>query len=244
MVKRKRVPNSKDNKSRFVKLPEISDPLLSEFVRKATINKPLSKEEQIDLLQKAKQGDSSAMEQLINSNLRFIIKVAVKCFAKYKQNKVTISDLVVEGIHGFIRGVEKFDFRKNVHPLSYIGYWVYAFINKSFDEAIQSYMQDTINENDEKNNMLVDISYDPFHQLEVAENASARINYSIHIFQMFSFYTPPKKKLSLVLSEYRHDISLLDKSCISYAENVLIANLEIRFSCLVVFQTLFLSVKE
>jgi len=110
---------------------------LSWFYEEATKCKPLPRKEQLELIKKAQKGDKLAMDKLIRSNLRFIIKIAHKQAAKYPNSAISLSDLISEGIMGFIEGVKRFDISKNVTPLTYIGYWIKIYISKLFNTSIK-----------------------------------------------------------------------------------------------------------
>lgn len=64
-----------------------------------------SGEEQIELAKKAKAGDERAREQLINSNLRFV----VTCAKKYAGQGVPLIDLIQSGIVGLMQSLENFN---------------------------------------------------------------------------------------------------------------------------------------
>lgn len=65
----------------------------------------LTPEQEIALARRIKEGDASARESLINSNLRLVVYIA----KSYKSNQMTLEDLVMEGNIGLITAVEKFD---------------------------------------------------------------------------------------------------------------------------------------
>lgn len=65
----------------------------------------LSGEEEIKLALAYREGDLSAREQLINSNLRLVVYLA----KSYKCNGISFEDLVMEGNIGLITAVEKFN---------------------------------------------------------------------------------------------------------------------------------------
>lgn len=65
----------------------------------------LTKEQEIELAYAYRNGDMSAREKLINSNLRLVISIA----KNYQNNHLSIMDLVGEGNIGLITAVEKFN---------------------------------------------------------------------------------------------------------------------------------------
>lgn len=90
----------------------------------------LSKEEQLELLKKYSNGDSSAKEKLINSNLRLVIHEAKKY--KNKLKRLDFLDLIQEGTLGLSTAIDKFDFSKNTVLSTYAVFWI--------DQAIGRYI--------------------------------------------------------------------------------------------------------
>jgi len=76
--------------------------------------------EQIELAIKAKNGDQAAMNRLIQSNLRFVLKVA----KEYSYTGMPLEDLIQEGNLGIIKAVEKFDTEKGYKFISYAVWWI------------------------------------------------------------------------------------------------------------------------
>lgn len=87
---------------------------------------PLSHDQQLDLVRRAKAGDKRAADQLVRTNSRFIMKAALRFGAK---DSALLEDLFNEGALGLLRAVELFDESKGVKFLSYAALWVRAYIN-------------------------------------------------------------------------------------------------------------------
>ena len=68
----------------------------------------LSKKEEKEIGQKAKNGDEGAKKQLIESNLRLVVSIAIK-YLGYLDGKLTFLDLIQEGNIGLLEAVKKFD---------------------------------------------------------------------------------------------------------------------------------------
>lgn len=77
-------------------------------------------EEQIELARKMKNGDKKAREQLINSNLRFV----VTCAKQFVGQGVPLVDLINSGNLGLIQSVEKYDPDKGYHFISYAVWYI------------------------------------------------------------------------------------------------------------------------
>ena len=80
----------------------------------------ISGQEQIELAIKAKGGDQVAMNNLIQSNLRFVLKVA----KEYTYTGMPLEDLIQEGNLGIIKAVERFDTEKGYKFISYAVWWI------------------------------------------------------------------------------------------------------------------------
>ena len=90
----------------------------------------LTHEEEIELAKKAQAGDKAAKNKLVNSNLRFVVNVA----KKYQNHGLDLTDLISEGNIGLITAVEKFDFSKGYHFISYAVWWIRQSILKAVCE--------------------------------------------------------------------------------------------------------------
>ncbi len=85
----------------------------------------ISRERENELALKYKEtGDSELLNELVTSNLRFVIKVALG----YKNYGVKIMDLIQEGNLGLIKAVERFDPDKGYRLISYAVWWIKAYI--------------------------------------------------------------------------------------------------------------------
>ena len=71
--------------------------------------KPLTKEEELDYIEKLKQGDKDAREVLINHNLRLVAHIVKKY-----SNSLEADDLISVGTTGLIKAVDSFNGEKGV----------------------------------------------------------------------------------------------------------------------------------
>lgn len=71
--------------------------------------KPLSKEEEIEWIEKLKKGDKNAREVLINHNLRLVAHIVKKY-----SNSLEADDLISVGTIGLIKAVDSYDGNKGV----------------------------------------------------------------------------------------------------------------------------------
>ncbi|WP_276088276.1 sigma-70 family RNA polymerase sigma factor [Pedobacter sp. JY14-1] len=80
----------------------------------------LSAEDEVLLAVKIKEGDRSAFNKLVNSNLRFVVSVA----KKYEGNGILLTDLIAEGNIGLMKAAEKFDPTRGFKFISFAVWWM------------------------------------------------------------------------------------------------------------------------
>lgn len=80
----------------------------------------LSREEEQELGRRARDGDQDAVNTLIQSNLKFVVKIA----SKYQNRGLSLSELIAEGNSGLITAIEKFDPDKDIKLISYAIWWI------------------------------------------------------------------------------------------------------------------------
>jgi len=85
----------------------------------------LSPEEEFELALKYREkGDIEAAHELITSNLRFVVKIALE----YKNYGLKLLDLIQEGNIGLMMAVKKFDPLRGYRFISYAVWWIRAYI--------------------------------------------------------------------------------------------------------------------
>lgn len=90
----------------------------------------LTREEEIDLAIKAKNGNQRAHDKMIESNLRFVVKIA----KNYQNQGLPLSDIINEGNIGLMIALDKFDVDKGYHFISYAVWWIRQSIVKAINE--------------------------------------------------------------------------------------------------------------
>lgn len=93
----------------------------------------LSAQEETSLSRRARQGEQVARQRLIESNLRLVIKVALR----YAGRGLPLMDLIEEGNLGLIRAVEGFDAERGVRFSTYAMFWIRQKIEKALFEQRQ-----------------------------------------------------------------------------------------------------------
>jgi RNA polymerase sigma-32 factor len=87
----------------------------------------LTREQEQELAKRYREtGDAKAAEQLVTSNLRFVVKVA----AEYSKFGARLIDLVQEGNVGLMHAVKEFNPYKNVRLITYAVWWIRGYIQE------------------------------------------------------------------------------------------------------------------
>jgi RNA polymerase sigma factor (sigma-70 family) len=79
--------------------------------------------------QRTRINGKAARENLINSNLRLVIKIA----KGYRNMGLSLSDLIAEGNMGLMRAVDKFKPNMKAKISTYASYWIKQCIFRAFD---------------------------------------------------------------------------------------------------------------
>jgi RNA polymerase primary sigma factor len=120
------------DKKRPIEFVEIDDlqaeKLYMKDLRKLSIMSP---EQEKILATRVHGGDPEARQQMIEANLRLVVKIA----RRYTTSGLSILDLIEEGNIGLIRAVEKFDLAKECRFSTYATWW----IRQSIERAIGNY---------------------------------------------------------------------------------------------------------
>ncbi len=76
---------------------------------------PLTREEEVALMRRARQGDAHARDTLIERNLRLVVYIS----RKFENTGISIEDLISIGAIGLIKAVNSFDPDKNIKLATY-----------------------------------------------------------------------------------------------------------------------------
>ena len=95
---------------------------------------PLSREREVELDEKIKNGDMRARDEMIRANLRFVVDVA----KKYQNRGLSLSDLISAGNLGLITAADRFDGTKGYKFISYAVWWIRQSILQTLAEHVRT----------------------------------------------------------------------------------------------------------
>ncbi len=96
-------------------------------VRKSVI---LTPNEEVELAKRIKNGDTKAINELVEANLKFVISIA----KEYQGQGLQLSDLISEGNYGLIKAANRFDHKRGFRFISYAVWWVKQSIIQSLND--------------------------------------------------------------------------------------------------------------
>ena len=95
--------------------------------------KSLTKEREQFLGEQIRKGNKDAMNELVTSNLKFVVSIA----KRYRGNGISFLDLIGEGNIGLLKAIEKYDYKKDNKFFSYAVWWI--------RQSIQEYIKESYN---------------------------------------------------------------------------------------------------
>ncbi len=85
-----------------------------------------SKEEELEIITKIKNGDIKTRNEFLEHNLRLVVSVA----KKYQGRNIPLIDLIQEGNIGLMKALDEFDINKGCKFSTYATNWIIAFITR------------------------------------------------------------------------------------------------------------------
>ncbi len=132
----------------------------------------LTAEQEVEIAGRIIKGDTQALTQLVNANLRFVVSVA----KQYQNMGITLMDLINEGNLGLIKAAKRFDKTRGFKFITYAVWW----IRQSIIQAIA------------ENSRIVRL---PGHKIQLRNRISKASNQLSHEF----FRDPTVEELSGVM---------------------------------------------
>lgn len=90
----------------------------------------LTREQEMALATRVREGDEEACQKLVRSNLRFVVSVA----KQYQNQGMTLGDLINEGNVGMMKAAKRFDPSLGFKFISYAVWWVRQAILQALSE--------------------------------------------------------------------------------------------------------------
>lgn len=103
---------------------------LTQYLKDISRYQPLKSEDEAKLARRIREGRKEALNELVRSNLRFVVSVA----RQYQHQGMPLSDLINEGNLGLMRAAARFDERKNFRFISYAVWWIRQAILQALAE--------------------------------------------------------------------------------------------------------------
>ncbi len=123
-----------------------NDSTFRAYLRSISQEPLLTREQENELAVFIKQGDPAAIERMVKSNLRLVVKIA----RNYSGLGVPLMDLIAEGNIGLMKAVERFDPEKGGKMSTYGAWWIKqaikrALTNQSKTIRLPSHMLEKLN---------------------------------------------------------------------------------------------------
>lgn len=99
---------------------EITDDALAGYLKRIVRISLLPKERELELGKRIQEGDEEALRQLVEANLRFVVKVAMH----YQGCGLSLLDLINEGNLGLLEAGRRFRPEYNVKFITYAVWWI------------------------------------------------------------------------------------------------------------------------
>jgi RNA polymerase primary sigma factor len=98
----------------------VSDDALGAYLKRIAQVPLLKKEDELALGEATQRGDERALTQLVEANLRFVVKVALR----YRGCGLSLSDLINEGNIGLLEAARRYSPQYNVKFITYAVWWI------------------------------------------------------------------------------------------------------------------------
>ena len=112
------------------KITKRDDAALDKYLVEIGREELISTDEEVELAQKIHKGDRRALDKLTRANLRFVVSVA----KQYKNQGLSLNDLVNEGNIGLVKAAQKFDETRGFKFISYAVWWIRQSILQAISE--------------------------------------------------------------------------------------------------------------
>ena len=106
------------------------DDSVTKYFKEVRKSKVITSEQEVELAKRIKDGDNSAIDELVFANLKFVISIA----KEYQGQGLSLSDLINEGNYGLIKAAHRFDHMRGFRFISYAVWWIKQSIIQSLND--------------------------------------------------------------------------------------------------------------
>jgi len=99
---------------------------LRQFLNEVARHRLLTAREEVELAQRIERGDQEAKDRMVSCNLRLVVSIA----KHYQGQRISLLDLIQDGVLGLIRAAEKFDHRRGYKFSTYATWWIRQAIER------------------------------------------------------------------------------------------------------------------
>jgi len=181
----------------------------------------LTKEEEMTLARSVKLGRKDALDELIESNLSFVVKVA----SEYRNLGLPFEDLLNEGNIGLIEAAHRYDASKGTKFITYAIWWIRKSILKALSEhsnlvRVPNYQMKKVREiRDAENSLRRSLGRKPERE-EISEKLSRSVTKIDQVLQFnlreVSLDEKVGKERDTPISDY-----LVDVTCVSPEDDLI-----------------------
>lgn len=107
-----------------------ADETINRYFKDVKKTEKLTLEKECELAIRIQNGDVKAVNELVETNLKFVVTIA----KEYQGQGLSLPDLISEGNYGLIKAAHKFDHTKGFKFISYAVWWIKQSILQSLND--------------------------------------------------------------------------------------------------------------